>query len=153
MNAFAGIRPKGGQNPTPLAFFPGVCSGGYLFSSGGPTPTTPPPPIFTLATCTADKTLYFSCSFSLLLFSLEGYCFTRRYAVGLSVVCPCIIYCVHKKQGQGIFSIILFRTGEILYNLEDSFPSLLRAHLQMQFQRNLCNTLSETFYFTDALQN
>jgi len=47
MNAFAGIRPKGGQNPTPLAFFPGVCSGGYLFSSGGPTPTTPPP-IFTL---------------------------------------------------------------------------------------------------------
>ena len=41
MNAFAGIRPKGGQNPTPLAFFPGVCSGGYLFSSGGPTPTTP----------------------------------------------------------------------------------------------------------------
>ena len=48
MNAFAGIRPKGGRNPTPLAFFPGVCSGGYLFSSGGPTPTTPPP-IFTLA--------------------------------------------------------------------------------------------------------
>ena len=38
MNAFAGIRPKGGRNPTPLAFFPGVCSGGYLFSSGGPTP-------------------------------------------------------------------------------------------------------------------
>ena len=33
--------PKGGQNPTPLAFFPGGCSGGYLFSSGGPTPTTP----------------------------------------------------------------------------------------------------------------
>ena len=50
MNAFAGIRPKGGQNPTPLAFFPGVCSGGYLFSSGGPTPTTPPP-IFTLLYC------------------------------------------------------------------------------------------------------
>ena len=41
MNAFAGIRPKGGQNPTPLASFPGVCSGGYLFSSGGPTPTPP----------------------------------------------------------------------------------------------------------------
>ena len=38
MNAFAGIRPKGGQNPTSLAFFPGVCSGGYQFSSGGPTP-------------------------------------------------------------------------------------------------------------------
>ena len=31
----------GGQNPTSLAFFPGVCSGGYLSSSGGPTPTTP----------------------------------------------------------------------------------------------------------------
>ena len=41
MNAFAGIRPMGGQNPTPLAFFPGVCSGDYLFSSGGPTLTTP----------------------------------------------------------------------------------------------------------------
>ena len=41
MNAFAGIRPKGGQNPTP-SFLPDVCSGGYLFSSGGPTPTTPP---------------------------------------------------------------------------------------------------------------
>ena len=49
MNAFAGIRPNfpRGSNPTPLAFFPGVCSGGYLFSSGGPTPTTHPP-IFTL---------------------------------------------------------------------------------------------------------
>ena len=54
MNAFARIRPKGGQNPTPLAFFPGVCSGGYLFSSGGPTP---PPPIFTLS-ITKDKYYY-----------------------------------------------------------------------------------------------
>jgi len=42
MNAFAGIRAKGGgRNPTPLAIFPGICIGGYLFSSGGPTPTTP----------------------------------------------------------------------------------------------------------------
>ena len=41
MNAFAGIRPKGGQNPTPLAFFPGVCSGGYLFSSGVQPPQPP----------------------------------------------------------------------------------------------------------------
>ena len=43
MNAFAGIRPNfpRGSKPDPLAFFPGVCSGGYLFSSGGPTPTTP----------------------------------------------------------------------------------------------------------------
>ena len=40
MNAFAGIRPKGSK-PDPLAFFPGVCSGGYLFSTGGPTPPTP----------------------------------------------------------------------------------------------------------------
>jgi len=50
MNAFAGIRPnfpRGGSKLDPLAFFPGVCSGGYLFSIGGPTPTTPPP-IFTL---------------------------------------------------------------------------------------------------------
>ena len=38
--------PRGGRNPTPLAFFPGVCSGGYLFSSGGPTPTTLPPASF-----------------------------------------------------------------------------------------------------------
>ena len=43
-------QAQGGSKPDPLAFFPGVCSGGYLFSSGGPTPTTPPP-IFTLA-CT-----------------------------------------------------------------------------------------------------
>ena len=51
MNAFAGIRPNfpRGSKPDPLAFFSGVCSGGYMFSSGGPTPTTPPPPIFTLA--------------------------------------------------------------------------------------------------------
>ena len=48
MNAF-GNQAQGGSKPDPLAFFPGVCSGGYLFSSEGPTPTTPsPPPIFTL---------------------------------------------------------------------------------------------------------
>jgi len=45
--------PGGVQPPQPprqfLPFFPGVCSGGYLFSRGGPTPTTPPP-IFTLVT-------------------------------------------------------------------------------------------------------
>ena len=45
MNAFAGIRPKGGQNPTPLAFFPGVCSGVICFPVG----VQPPPPIFTLS--------------------------------------------------------------------------------------------------------
>ena len=29
--------PRGSKPlPDPLAFFPGVCSGGYLFSSGGP---------------------------------------------------------------------------------------------------------------------
>jgi len=39
----SGRRRGGGSKPDPLAFFPGVCSGGYLFSSGGPTPTTPPP--------------------------------------------------------------------------------------------------------------
>ena len=42
MSAFAGITPNqaqgGGSKPDLLAFFPGVCSGGYLFSSGGPTP-------------------------------------------------------------------------------------------------------------------
>jgi len=37
----SGPTSQGGRNSTPLAFFPGVCSGGYLFSSGGPTPTTP----------------------------------------------------------------------------------------------------------------
>jgi len=41
------IKAQGESKPDPLAFFPGVCSGGCLFSSGGPTPTTPPP-IFTL---------------------------------------------------------------------------------------------------------
>ena len=34
--------PRGVETrPPPLAFFPGVCSGGYLFSSEGPTPTIP----------------------------------------------------------------------------------------------------------------
>jgi len=44
MNAFAGIRPKfprGVKTRPPLAFFPGVCSAGYLFSSGGSTPNPP----------------------------------------------------------------------------------------------------------------
>jgi len=44
----SGPTSQGESKPDPLAYFPGVCSGGYLFSSGGPTPTTPPPPIFTL---------------------------------------------------------------------------------------------------------
>jgi len=46
----SGPTSQGGQKPTPLAFFPGVCSGGYLFSSGvqPPQPPPPPPPIFTL---------------------------------------------------------------------------------------------------------
>ena len=38
MNAFTcRNQAQGGSKPDPLAFFPGVCSGGYLFSSGGPT--------------------------------------------------------------------------------------------------------------------
>ena len=53
MNAFAGIRSKGGQNPTPLAFFTGVCSGGYLFPSGVQPPQTPP--IFTLLVANVCK--------------------------------------------------------------------------------------------------
>ena len=43
----------GGSKPDPLAFFPGVCSGGCLFSSGGPTPTTPTP-IFTLSSTSLE---------------------------------------------------------------------------------------------------
>ena len=36
-------QAQGGSKPDPPSFFfPGVCSGGYLFYSGGPTPTTPP---------------------------------------------------------------------------------------------------------------
>ena len=59
MHAFAGIRPNFPRGvktrPPPLAFFHGVCSGGYLFSSGGLTPTSPP--IFTLvAACQWCKT-------------------------------------------------------------------------------------------------
>jgi len=74
MNAFAGIRPKGGQNPTPLAFFPGVCSGGYLFSSGGPTPTTPPP-IFTLLPCvgTVDRQFIYDAVFCNVLSWIDNY--------------------------------------------------------------------------------
>jgi len=40
------------RNPTPLPVFPGVCSGGFLFSSGGSNPHNPPPPIFTLISVT-----------------------------------------------------------------------------------------------------
>jgi len=46
MHSRESARPNfkrgGGSKPDPLAFLPGVCSGGYLFSSGGPTPTLPP---------------------------------------------------------------------------------------------------------------
>ena len=43
MNAFAGIRPKGVETRPPLPVFPGVCSGGFLFSSGiqPPQPHSP----------------------------------------------------------------------------------------------------------------
>ena len=41
MNAFAGIRPKGGRNPTPLAFFPAVCSGVICFPVGVQPPQPP----------------------------------------------------------------------------------------------------------------
>ena len=45
MNAFAGIRAKGGgRNPTPLAFFPGVCSRGCF--PVGIQPPRPPPANF-----------------------------------------------------------------------------------------------------------
>ena len=42
MNAFAGIRAKGGRNPTPLAaVFPGVCSGVICFPVGVQPPQPP----------------------------------------------------------------------------------------------------------------
>ena len=48
-----------GVETRPPSFFPGICSGGYLFSSGGPTPTTLPP-IFTLvaANCSHHMPFY-----------------------------------------------------------------------------------------------
>ena len=45
MNAFAGIRPKGGQNPTPLAFFPWRLQWGLSVFQWGSNP----PPIFTMS--------------------------------------------------------------------------------------------------------
>ena len=68
MNAFAGIRPNfpRGVKTRSLAFFPGVCSGGYLFSSGVqpsqpprqflPCPNTNPNPTLTL-TLTQNNSL------------------------------------------------------------------------------------------------
>ena len=41
MNAFAGIRPKGVETRPPLTFFPGICSGGYLFPVGVQPPQLP----------------------------------------------------------------------------------------------------------------
>jgi len=46
MNAFAGIRPKGGRNPTPLAFSLALAVGVICFPVGVQPPQ--PPPIFTL---------------------------------------------------------------------------------------------------------
>ena len=43
MNAFAGIRPKGGQNPTPLAFFPWRLQWGLSVFQWGSNPHNPPP--------------------------------------------------------------------------------------------------------------
>jgi len=62
MNAFAGIRPNfprvGGQNPTLLAFFPGVCSGVICLLVGVQPPEPPsPPPIFTLPPALRDYSL------------------------------------------------------------------------------------------------
>jgi len=37
----SGQTSQEGSKPDPLAFFPGVRSGGYLFSSGGPPPQPP----------------------------------------------------------------------------------------------------------------
>ena len=49
MNAFAGIRPNFTRvvKTRPPSFFPGVCSGGYLFFQWGSNPHNPPP-IFTV---------------------------------------------------------------------------------------------------------
>ena len=47
MNAFAGIRPKGGQSPTPLSFFPWRLQWGLSVFQWGSNPHNPPP-IFTL---------------------------------------------------------------------------------------------------------
>ena len=46
MNAFAGIRPNGGRNPTPYLFSLAFAVGVICF------PVQPPPPIFTLPTVT-----------------------------------------------------------------------------------------------------
>jgi len=41
-DSFTGIRPKGVET-RPRSFFPWRLQWGYLFSSGGPTPTIPSP--------------------------------------------------------------------------------------------------------------
>jgi len=47
-----------------------------------------------------------------------------------------------KTQSQRLYSIILFRTCEILHILENLLLILLRTQLQLHFQRSLCNTLT-----------
>ena len=46
-----------------------------------------------------DKAVCF-CAIFLLLFSSDRYCFARRYAVGLSVVCPCVQKSLYTMFGQ-----------------------------------------------------
>jgi len=55
------------------------------------------------------------------------------------------IHCVHiKNKARIFFSIILFST-EILQNLEDLFPSLVRTQMQFHFQQSLRNTINRHF--------
>ena len=58
-----------------------------------------------------------------------------------------ILHYVHKKQSQRIFSIILFRTDEILQNLENLFLNLIRTQPQLHFQWSLCNILTRDIVF------
>ena len=57
MNAFAGIRPKGGQNPTPLAFSLAFAVGVICFPVGV-QPRQPPPANFYPACKSSWSTLY-----------------------------------------------------------------------------------------------
>ena len=58
-----------------------------------------------------------------------------------------------EKQSQRIFSITSLGLMKCYKTWRTFSLSLLRTQLQWYFQRKLCNTLPQAFYFNDVLQN
>jgi len=83
------------------------------------------------------------------------------YAFGNQNLCVAFLHSIcnymytvsTKNQSQIIFSIILFRTYEILYNLEDLFGVYSGHNCSCVSNKAYVTLLPEMFYFNDILQN